>query len=311
MKDLFGNKIVENKSVHVNIYADEVQSRHCKISNSKWHYIGLIIEDTSQSLLQDIITERYLNNFDTASPYHEKNNKIVHWCEIHGADQKNICKRWIEYVLNPNKSHKKFYSYVLGLNDSYLIREEFDTTDDFNSKYNRFFRSAVVYSLKTFFGDRSIVVDNIFHEEGQQQNNEYFPWHCIYKISQGENINFGFDRITFLPKDHKLDPRSNLIQLCDSILGLSTSIIHGIEKSKTSKYREELADLYFPLFYRMVHKSRNKNSSYKHHNRMITRFFPKEKTNIGDYERLKNQFFTRRTLNYQIQKSGQLQMLFK
>jgi len=111
-------------------------------------------------------------------------------------------------------------------------------------------------------------------------------------------------------KDHKMRKESNLIQLCDCILGVSTSIIHGIEKSNNSKYREELADLYFPLFERVINKPRNKNSSYQYYNRIITRFFPKDKTRLGDKKRLINQFYYRRNLSYAEQKSGQMSLKF-
>jgi len=305
--DLFGNEHTP-KPVRVNIYADEVKSKTCPLSNNKWHYIGLIVEDLDHPLLNDIISERFCGNFDKNSPYFEKNNKIVHWSEIHSADQKNICKRWFEYILNPNKSRKKFYSYILGLNDSNLIRDEFDTEDDFNSKYNRFFRSTILYSLKTFFSGKNIIIENIYHEQGQQQHNYYFPWHCIYKIQKEDNITINCSEIIFLPKDHKVDERSNIIQLCDSLLGVSTSILHGIEKSNISKYREELMDVYIPFISRLINNTKNKNSSYKYYNRIIISFFPKVKSYLGDIERLKNQYYNKRTLYYAEKKSGQISL---
>lgn len=309
MKDLFGNEHIK-ETVNVNIYADEIQSKICPYTNDKWIYIGLVVEDRDHSLLEDIIKERFCGNFDKTSKYYKKNDRIVHWCETNSADQKNICKRWFDYILNPVQSKKTFYSYIIGLNNSKLIREEFDTDDEFNSKYNRFFRSAVLYSLKTFFSGRYVVVENIFHEEGQQQYNQYFPWHCIYKIEKDENIVFNCDKITFLPKDHKKDERSNIIQLCDSLLGVSTSIIHGIKKSNNSKYREELAGQYLPLLKRLIEKPNNKNSSYKYYKRIIMRFFPKERSNLGDVRRFRNQFYSKRSLYYAEQKSGQLRLAF-
>jgi hypothetical protein len=308
MRDLFGNK--HNQiSVHVNIYADEVQGKPCPYTNSVWNYIGLIVEDMENPLLDDIICERFMGNFDEHAEYYEKNNKIVHWSEIRIADTKNICKRWFEFILNPNKSRRKFYSYILGLNDSHLIREEFDKEDEFNSKYNRFFRSALLYALKTFFGGRKVIVENMFHEEGQQQHHLYFPWHVIYKLEIDKAISFNCDKIIFLPKDHKKDKRSNLIQLCDVILGVSTSIIHGIKKSKNSKYREELADLYINLFKRIIENPKNKNSRFEYFNRIITSFFPLERTTLDDIRRLKNQFYSKRTLYYLEQKSGQQRLM--
>jgi len=80
MKDLFGKENV-SKPIHVNIYADEIQSKECPYSKDKWHYIGLIVEDLEYSLLQDILDERFCGNFDKTSPFFEKNNKTVHWSD--------------------------------------------------------------------------------------------------------------------------------------------------------------------------------------------------------------------------------------
>jgi len=309
MKDLFGNKHVR-QPVHVNIYGDEIFSKTCPENGDSWFYIGLVVEDLSTPLFKDIIRERFYNNFDETSEYFNKNNKTVHWSDIRIADTKNICKRWFEYILSPYKSSKTFYSYILGINNSKLARKEFDTKDEFNSKYNRFFRTAIIYALKTFFPARQVIVENVYHEEGTQKDNEYFPWHCIYKLQQEDSVTFKHDNIIFLPKDHKEQKKSNLIQLCDCVLGVSTSIIHGIEKSNNSKYREELTDLYFPLFERVVNKRGNKNSRYQYRNRIIVRFFPKDKTDLGDERRMINQFYYQRNLYYAEQKSGQMSFGF-
>jgi len=309
MKDLFG-KVHKDKPIEINIYADEIQSKKCPYTNDKWIYIGIVVEDLSKPLLEDIISERFCNNFDKNSPYYPKNNRVIHWSEINDADTKNICKRWFEYILNVDKSGKKFYSYILGINDSNLNKNEFDQNDQFNSKYNRFFRSAILYGLKTFFPRKTIIVKKIYHEEGQQQYDEYFPWHCIYKITQKEdNIAFEVARIKFLPKDHKKDEKSNLIQLCDAFMGACTSIIHGIQQSRTSRYREELMDIISPLVKRMINEPKNTNSRYQHANRIMIRFFPKEKLVPDDIKRLLNQFYTYRRLRYEEEKSGQ-QSLF-
>lgn len=306
--DLFGNKDIVRQA-KVNIYADEVYGKPSPYSKNIWRYIGIIVEDLENPLLDDIIHERFKGNFDENSPYYDKNNKVVHWSSMRTADMNNICKRWFDYILDPDKSRKKFYSYILGLNDSYLVKEEFDTSDAFNSKYNRFFRTAVLYALKVFFNNREVIVENIYHEVGQQAHSRYFPWHVIYKLTQrDENISFNCSEITFLPKDHKKDQRSNIIQLCDAILGVSTSIIHGIEKSRASKYREELADLYCNMFKRIIEKPKNKNSRFEYYNRIMISFFPWEKTAPDDVKRLGNQFYTKRKLYYIERKSGQMDL---
>lgn len=309
MKDLFGNKYIQ-QPIHVNIYGDEIFSKTCPENGDGWFYIGLIVEDLSTPLLEDIIRERFCSNFNKTSKYFDKNNKIVHWSDIRIADTRNICERWFKYMLDPSRSGKTFYSYILGINNSKLAKEEFDTDDEFNSKYNRFFRTAIIYALKTFFPGRKIVVENIYHEEGSQKDNKFFPWHCIYKLQQQDSVVFQCDDITFLSKDHKKQKESNLIQLCDCVLGVSTSIVHGIKKSNNSKYREELAEAYYPLFKRVVNNSGNKNSRYQYRNRIIIRFFPKDKTVLGDDKRMLNQFYCQRNLSYAEQKSGQMLLGF-
>ncbi|MCR4424038.1 MAG: hypothetical protein WHU95_08430 [candidate division WOR-3 bacterium] len=309
MKDLFGNELTSDTSLEINIYADEIKSKECPYTKDKWFYIGIIVEDLSNPLLEDIILERFRNNLDRKSPYYSKNNHIIHWSKLDCIDTKNICKRWFGYILDPTKSAKKFYCYILGINDTKLNKTEFDPNDPFNSRYNRFFRSALMYGIKTFFPSRRIVVKNIYHEKGQQQYDEYFPWHCIYKISQeNENISFECTEVKFLPKDHREEARSNIIQLCDAFMGACVSIIHGISNSNRSIYRRELLDMIFPLVEKMIHEPYNKKSPYLHANRIMLRFFPKEKTVPCDITRLKNQFYICRPLYYEQMRSKQLSL---
>jgi len=304
MKDLFGNEIMKKpETIKVNIYADEVQEIEDPLTSEKWIYIGLIVENLDKPLLDEIIAIRYMNNFDVTSPYFKKNDRIVHWHDIDGADVKNIAKRWIDYILDPSKSGDKFYAYVLGINISKLNLEEFDSEDIFNSVYNRFFRSAVLYILKSAFPNNLIIVKNIFHEKGPQAHHKFFPWHCIRKIEEREeNIIFECSEITFLPKSHREneggDKRSNLIQLCDLFLGLCVGLLHGIGTGKKERYRKELLDLFLPLFERMINEPDNPNSRYQHKNRIMIRFFPREKTKPGDVRRLSNQFYTERSILY-------------
>ena len=305
--NLFGESI--KKSLEINIYADEIMAKVCPYTGHEWHYIGLVVEDCNNSFIPDLIAERFRNNFDKGSPFYKKNNRAVHWADISSADEKFICKRWFDYILNPSKSGNKFYCSILGLNNSYLNKAEFDNESDFNSKYNRFFRSSIKYALKCFFGDNEITILNLYHEQGQQQHHSYFPWHVIYKL-QAEEPKFIFrtDKIEFLQKDHTIDERSNVIQVCDCMLGAITNIIHGVEESNRSKYRAELLDVMLPLVRKMTRESKNKNSSFGHYNRIMISFFPKEYTEIDDLKRNINQFYTVRPLKYEDDISGQGQL---
>jgi hypothetical protein len=75
MKDLFVN-VIKPKKIVVNLYADEVQEIECPYTKDKWIYIGLIVERLDKPLLNEIISIRYLNNFDINAPYFEKNDRI-------------------------------------------------------------------------------------------------------------------------------------------------------------------------------------------------------------------------------------------
>ncbi|MBX0311562.1 MAG: hypothetical protein JHC31_13210 [Sulfurihydrogenibium sp.] len=315
MKDLFGKEIMKKPEIiKVNIYADEVQEIEDPVTLEKWIYIGLIVENLDKPLLDEIIAIRYMNNFDVTSPYFKKNDRIIHWHEIDDAEVKNIAKRWIEYILDPSKSGDKFYAYVLGINTSKLNLKKFGGKYSFNILYNRFFRSAVLYILKSAFPNNTIIVKNIFHEKGQQVHHKFFPWHSIYKIEEREeNIEFECREITFLPKSHREneggDKRSNLIQLCDLFLGLCVGLLHGIGTGKKEIYRKELLDLFLPLFERMINEPHNPHSRYQHKGRIMIRFFPREKTKPDDIMRkFNNQFYTERKIYYIEQKSGQLKL---
>lgn len=304
-KDLFGNSIIE-KQIEVNIYADEAMDRKCPYSGNNWHYICLIVERLDKPLLDDIVNLRHKNQNPTdpnyqQSPYFNKNNKIIHWTNLGSADEKNICQRWFNYILDPNKSADKFYCYILGLNESFLNQDEFDKKQKFNSIYNRFFRTAISYGLKCFFGGKKIIVKNIYHEQGQQQHHEYFSWHPIDKLGKEESDVFSFenDTISFLTKDHNQDPKSVILQLCDCFLGAVVNIIHGLKSpdSSRSKLKSELLKSLCELVNRMVTEPHNE-SSYQHKNRIMIRFFPKEKTEKDSIQRYTNQFYTERKLKF-------------
>jgi len=305
MSNLFGDRSTIDKPTEINLYCDEVQPIKCPYTKENWFYIGIIVENLSSPLLPDIINERFCGNSDTNDPHYHKNDKVVHWKEINSADVQNICKRWFKYILDPSKSSKKFYAYILGINDTKLNKEEFAPNEQFNSKYNRFFRSAILYAIKTFFPNKEIIVKNIFHEEGIQRNHYYFPWHCISKIEKEENnITFENRKISFLSKDHKKDPHANLIQLCDVFLGATKSIIHGLGASKRSHYREDLIEIIFPLIQRVIKNPNNKNSSYQYSKRIMIRFFPKDKTSLDDIKRLTDQFYNNRPFYFREYKDG-------
>lgn len=303
--DLFGNQVKE-KTVEVNIYADEAMDRKCPYTGNNWHYTCLIVERLDNPLLDEIISLRHCGfNPDDESyrqnEYFDKNNKIIHWVDLSSADEKNICKRWFDFILNPNKSEQKFFCYILGINESFLNPDEFDKNKKFNSIYNRFFRTAIEYSLKCFFNGKKVIIKKIYHEQGQQQHSR-FKWHPIDKLSEEEQVLFHFEckNIQFLGKDHTVDARSNILQLCDCFLGAVVNIIHGLENhdSKRARSKIDILKNLLPLVGSMTDKRYGKNSEYVNGNRIMIRFFPKSKTQQDTLERKTNQFYTNRRLKF-------------
>lgn len=298
--DLFGNPVSE-RNASVRLYADEIQPIPDSLTYEKWFYIGLLIEDTSKQGLKNLLNERFLNNFDKSSPFFEKNNKQLHWKKIKSSDEKNICSRWFEYYLN--KQTDELYFYFLGINDDKLWEGNFGTDDQFNNKYNRFFRSAILYALKVFFFNKyeKIIVKNVYHEIGQQQDHFYFPWHSIFKIEQIEKrIEFENKNIAFLGKDHKKNELGNFIQLADCLLGSHKDIVHGLKgvSKQFKNYKETNID--------KILSSINQN---KKPVRTLIRFFPKQKLDKDELN-YTNQFYENRRLNYSIEKAKQEEIRF-
>ena len=307
--DLFGEEIVL-KPIRVNIYADEIQPMSNQITGEQWMYLGATFEIVDKPILPEIINQRYLRDRKGWEKYQEKNDRIIHWAEIRSIDQKNICERWLKNTYTDSR----FYFSVFGINLTNLNINEFGDSNRFNVIYNRFFRANLAFSLKKFFG-RGVVVENIYHEYGQQENSEYFDWHTIFRLDQDEHLNFRCSNITFLPKNHKEDERSNMIQLTDVYLGVFKDLHLGLSQEvKDGKsfrdHKKFLLEIIEPLLKRAVENPDNINSSYKYAKRINISLFPKTKSNKGDLERIMNNFYKPKeiSLSYHLQDSPQISL---
>ena len=302
MEDLFWNNV--ERTIKINIYADESKSRKDEFWNI-WHYICIVIDKSDNLLLNEIEKERYHWNPSILS--NEKHNKKIHRSDISSIDEKNICERWFKYILD-NKKNWNFYGTILWINVSLLSTKCF-WDKSFNTVYNRFFRTAIIYSVKTYFPWYKIIIGNIFHEIWEQENYDIFSTHCIKKINElDENISVECDRIIFLWKDHNENKNATLIQLCDVYLWVILNIIHWCENYTSKrfiKYKKSLIDMMFPLVKRLIENPKNKNSKYNFYKHQSISFFP-QWNNINLWELNKqelfkyfNGFYTKRTLKYE------------
>jgi len=221
---------------------------------------------------------------------------------------------WFDAFRNLGYINDKFYFSVFGINLTNLNISEFGNGDNFNAIYNRFFRTNLASSLKKFFG-KGVVVENIYHEQGQQEHSEYFDWHTIFILNKDEHLNFRCTNIIFLPKSHKEDERSNMVQLTDVYLGIFKDLHLGlsevVKKGKSfNDFKKPLLEIIEPLFKRVVKNPSNINSSYNYAKRINVSLFPKNNSNKGDLNRVMNNFYEPKeiTLAYHDQESPQISL---
>ncbi len=294
MQDLFGDEIKAEEAIHVNIYADEIWDVENIYTKEKWMYSIAIYERADKPILADLVNIRYCKDRVGWEDKFVQNDTDIHWAELRtDKNKKFIVERWLKYIYEDCFSERKFYMSFMGINLTNLNTTEFDSNQNLNSIYNRFFRSMLQYSLKKFFG-KGVVVDNIFHEEGSQKEHDFFDWHTIFKLDQDEHINFNCRNIIFLPKSHRDNEKSNVIQLCDVLAGILKDLHCGIFKSKNSNNREGVLnskcvqDLFVK---RVIRNPLNKNSSYFYFNRFNLSFFPKTSSKKDSPDRFMDNYY--------------------
>lgn len=298
------------KGINVNLYCDEI--KETKIAdkadgNQHWAYIGLLVvpaklENKLISKLCDLRCGNPENTIgwdscDTKCKFHKKNDKEIHYRKSQSADRYYIAKRWIE---NVNRDGINTFFYILGLNLDNLDYKCFGNncpTKRFEIIYNRFFRTALLKSVKSFFyGYDNIIIDNIFHDIADISHHDYFPWHSIYRLEKDDSkISFNTKNIEFIDSDHNKsgDERSHLIQYIDIIMGAIFNALHW--ESKNEK-KENLALAIYPLLKRMMENPKNKNSSYNNYYRKIIDFFPSKKLYEDEEFPLDGTFYKKREL---------------
>lgn len=293
----------DDETITVNLYCDESKNRRCPLTGERWHYLGILTVPSyiESALLNDLICRRHRienrSELNTDSEYFPKNDQVVHFRDL-DANSFHVSKRWWNYILHPDSQEKIFFN-VTGINETMLDQGEFGNEDVFQRIYNRFFRSCVTYSMKKFFPGSSRKVQQIYHEQGNQEHHEFFPWHSIYRIDQEEeNITFENREIDFINDSHRENERGTLIQLMDVILGVTTNIFHdSTENEKKIKLTKKASG----LIKRLIKNPNNPNSNYcpGYHRRMDISFFPKqeltEDTEYSEYHR-KNNFYRNRRI---------------
>ena len=280
--------------VEINLYCDEIKEviiQDSVFGNEKWAYIGVLIVPilNQDALISNLLNKRCGNKSaikqwggcQKVCLYHEKNDKEVHYQKCDSADIYYIADRWFDFLL---QDRKLTYFYVLGIDLSNLDYSFFGKASGkqiFSRIYNRFFRTAILKSVKSYFHRYDkIVVRNIVHDKTPLKYHELFPWHSIYRISRDdEKIEFHSRQIEFLESDHRLsgDERSHLIQYTDVILG---SFYNGLHLASREEHKISISQKVVPLLSRLMNAPNNINSRYKYVGRQSIDFFPRSQTSL-------------------------------
>lgn len=315
MSNLFGYQEKMKQSVSLKLFCDES-------GTDDRLYLGILIVSKiiEQELLQDLLNNRCGNPdsnkiWTECTPlckYRQKNDTEVHFIEIgKSKDKYFVAQRWINYLLNDRKN---IYLYILGVDLTKLDKSKFGIQKQQNNIYNRFFRTAVLKSVKSYFYKyNKIIIENIYHDKSiSLQTHSYFSWHSIFYISDtDEKVCFRTSEIDFIDSDHRKSSNSysNFIQFIDLILGCARNCIEYTSKNID---KEKLSIQCLPIISRLIKNPNNINSKYNYVGRYKIEFFPKYNLKNLDenaleykYKRM-DAFFTKKNLRIEDRKQGSL-----
>ncbi len=271
--------------------------------NSIWTYIGLLFVPSKkkEKLLKLLKNLRCVENnkwYKDKSKcpqncnYHEKNNTEIHYSALHRSNARfRISKRWIRFAIT-NGLRQGFLTFnILGLNHSKLNLDLFgDKKGSHYNIYNRFFRTNLEGSINYFYKKyEKIIINNIYHDRGGQQNHRYFPWHTIVKLGSNTNkIEFHSDKIKFLDSDHKKSKmeESHLIQFIDLILGATVINFHA---QSQNKQKRKIGLIFQPALTTIIDRKQTPTGWYGKYYKTPTftrkcavSFFPKDNFDLED-----------------------------
>jgi hypothetical protein len=307
--DLFGTQRTP-AIAQVRLYADEVQP-YVNPIGERWMYVGTLAipEDKHGDALAALQAAREATEYDGEVHFARLTN--YSYAKEH-SEKTLLARKWMELVLCD--AEKVFHFYVLGLNLSNLTPQAFGRRGRRQpSIYNRFFRSALLYVVKAYFGT-PVVVTAVFHDKGAMECDRFFDWHSICRIEGHEpGITFAQDRIEFIDSDHRSEPvhpsESHFIQLIDVILGATTQCL---DCTSGQDGCSEVAQALLPLIERLTDRKRvsNPKSKYAYVGRCSVAFFPSQALKPAELEdpfkRAQSHFYIHRRLLLSEKMSGQL-----
>lgn len=282
------------KKINVTIFCDEVKNIKCSANEISeyqcWDYIGVLIVPTAniKELSYELNSKRCPNkDYNSCKDncvFHNKNAIKLHYQDYSDTINYQIADRWCDTILNNTRYNRRFYTHVLGINTAKIDRKYFknsgEETNVENNIYNRFFRTAIIYPLKTFFADYDeVVIDNIYHDCGDMDHHQYFKRQPLRKIyEEVKNVRLNCSEIITLNTNNCncMEDSNTLLQLIDLYLGAVMNCIHHTGK----KNKEKIALKLYPVVERCVNNPGNSNSKYFRVNSIS--FYPRHSISPSD-----------------------------
>lgn len=293
-------------TAEIEIYSDEIViPKDFNSKNRNFICIGCLFVKTNKkgALINKITSQRCLNkensrwvwNYsecpfskDCRLEWHTNNSTEIHHTDIRKARATNsqitITKRWLNYIIEQNKQDKEqVFFNILYLDLDKLEIKNFGKEKIHENIYNKFFRTAISYGVKAFFGNfQKVVIKRVYHDKGSMEFHKYFPYLNLLKLDGllSKDVVIEDTRVHFLDSNHNyyikngeaLYEESQLIQYTDLIIGSITQNIFYISDDSLKK---EIAMIIRPLVERLLKRPRNRNSSYRYYGRQKISFFPK------------------------------------
>ena len=308
----FENTATLKNEIELYIYVDEIKKLK-NLSNEFWMYIGLLLieaENKPQNLKYLLKQREKLGYYDEL---HFRDLTNYSYANIY-SEKTKLAKSWIELVLSVYKPRNICF-HILGLNLDNLEYRAFGRRQErMRNIYNRFFRSTILYCLKSYFGKyKNIVVKQIFHDKGNLDKDELFDWHTIWRIeTEEEKISFSDENIRFIDSDHNKEndfpEESHFIQLTDLVLGATSQCLDATNNRDGCN---EIAQIFLPLVDRLNDERRvnNPQSRYDYFRKCGLSFFPKRRLTLDQledrWERVRSGFYRNREIILKEKLSGQ------
>jgi hypothetical protein len=299
------SSIKNSNVINLEIYSDEIKRVKLELDGSTWMYLGALFLpiEAKGYYLNSLYNQRCIKNGDWHQDeklcpypcgYHDKNNTEIHYKKLHRTNARfRIAENWIKEIISrvPIGDSRKLYLNILGLNLSKMNLQLFGEDNNRDMAiYNRFYRTLLLSGINYFLKDYKVIINNIYHDMGEQSSNKLFPWHSIRKIDiENEKVTILHKEIQFIDSDHRKSNmrESNFIQLLDLVLGATFCCLHNPSDADNKR---KIGKAFKPTLKKLLDRKKAPNSSaligdyYKSEYRRTYQvsFFPKDGTEIGN-----------------------------